>query len=485
MIHVRYLCYVIGILILILSSTMMIPMVLELSFAGNEWVSFLLSTLVGGMVGCLLVLSSKPSRPVTLTIQEIFLLTTLTWLSLCLVGALPFLFSKNLGISFIDACFESTSGLTTTGATILTNLDQASHGILLWRALLQSIGGIGIILMALTIFPFLRIGGMQLFHSEFSDRSEKILPRVSQISSAIFSIYLLLTIICALCLALAGMPLFDAVCHALSTLSTGGFSTHDVSLSGYASNSLIQVIFCIFMLIGGSTLILLVRFGHGESHILWQDSQIRFYLLLTGSLIALLCVWQYFSHSSFYLEDILGWAFLVISLVTTTGFTLTDYSHFSAFPSILIFFMLFIGGCTGSTSGGIKIFRFQVLYLVARMYFKLIRHPKGVFLLTYNKRPLSNTVIISVFSFLAMYGFSFICLAALFAFCGIDFVQALSCSATALGNVGIQLDASQVSNHTFILLPAIPKMLFILGMILGRLELLTVLVLFTPYFWRE
>ncbi len=342
MIHLRYLSYVIGILVLILSGTMIIPMGLELCFAGNEWVTFLLSALTGGVIGLVLILSSKPSGPITLNIQEIFLLTTVTWISLCLVGSLPFLFSQNLSISFMDAFFESTSGLTTTGATILTNLDQASHGILLWRALLQSIGGIGIILMALTIFPFLRIGGMQLFHSEFSDRSEKILPRVSQISSAIFSIYFLLTIICALCLALAGMPLFDAICHALSTLSTGGFSTHDVSLAAYDGNSLIQLVLCVFMLIGGSTLILFVRFGHGESHILWQDSQIRFYVLIIALLILSLCLWQFFTHSTFYSEDTLGWGFLVISLVTTTGFTLGDYSHFATFPAVLIFFMLLL-----------------------------------------------------------------------------------------------------------------------------------------------
>ena len=485
MIAFRSIFFIIGFLILILSSSMIIPILVEIRDSSTDWESFALSGIIGLVIGTLLILTTKPREAITFQIQEIFLLTTLSWISLCLLGALPFLFSPELGLSVADAVFESTSGLTTTGATIITTLDHTSRGILLWRALLQGIGGIGIIVMALTILPFLRIGGMQLFHSEFSDRSEKILPRVSQIASAIFLIYFLLCISCILLLGFAGMPAFDALCHSLSTISTGGFSTHNSSIEVYANNIPIQIILIVFMIIGGSTLILFVRFGRGESRILWQDAQMRVYLTVLGISVFLLSIWHIIMNQKSIGTGFLEATFNVVSIITTTGFVSNDYSSWGGFPVVIFFFLMFIGGCTGSTSGGIKIFRFQVLFLVARMHLKLLRRPHGIFIPIYNQHPISETVILSVLTFFALYGFSFAAIAAALAMTDVDLITALSGAATSLGNVGPGLGSLIGPTSTFAPLKESTKWILTFAMLLGRLELLTVLVLFMPSFWKD
>lgn len=464
---------------------MAIPMLVELRDQNQEWESFALSALIGIVLSLLFIFSTRSKDAINLRIQEVFLLTALSWIILCLFGGLPLFLSHYLHISFTDAIFESTSGLTTTGSTILINVENASRGILLWRALLQGIGGIGIIVMALTILPFLRIGGMQLFHSEFSDRSEKILPRVSQITSAIFLIYSLLIVTCIFLLALAGMTPFDALCHGLSTISTGGFSTHNDSINAYADNIPVQIILMIFMVIGGSTLILFVRFGRGETRVLWQDAQMRSYLSVLGISTLLLSLWNIFVNHKNFSESLLDSSFSVISVITTTGFNTTDYSTWGGFPVVLFFFLMFTGGCTGSTSGGIKIFRFQVLFLIARMHLKLLRLPHGIFIPTYNKHPISEAITLSVLTFFTLYGFSFAAISAALALTDMDLVTSLSAAATALGNVGPGLGNVIGPAGTFAPLKNEAKWILIFAMILGRLELLTILILFTPSFWRD
>ena len=450
-----------------------------------EWESFALSGIIGVVLSLLFILSTKPTEAFTLRVQEVFLLTAFSWISLCFLGCLPFLLSPSLNLSLADAVFESTSGLTTTGATILRDLNHTSRGILLWRALLQGIGGIGIIVMALTILPVLRIGGMQLFHSEFSDRSEKILPRVSQITSAIFLIYTLLIIGCLTLLIVAGMPPFDAVCHALSTISTGGFSTHDTSILPYYSNVTIQLILIIFMIIGGSTLILFIRFGRGEKHILWQDAQMRAYLCVLAVSSFLLTLWNIFMNHKPFTKSLLDSSFSVVSIITTTGFITSDYNTWGGFPVVMFFFLMFIGGCTGSTSGGIKIFRFQVLFLIARMHLKHLRLPHGVFVPTYNKHAISESITFSVLTFFTLYGFSFAAISAALALTDLDLITALSAAASSLGNVGPGLGTLIGPEGNFSPLSSTAKWILIFAMILGRLELLTILILFTKTFWKN
>ncbi len=485
MISLRPIFFITGLLTLVLAAIMIPPILIEIRDGTQEWQTFTLSLVLEASIGFLLVLATKPHAPITLKVQEVFLLTALSWTILCLFGAVPFLLSPSLHLSFADAVFESTSGLTTTGGTILIGLDQTARGILLWRALLHGIGGIGIVVMALTILPFLRIGGMQLFHSESSDRSEKILPRVSQMASAIFSIYFLLIILCVLCLGLAGMPLFDAVCHSLSVVSTGGFSTHDASIGYYASNSAIQLVLILFMIIGGSTLILFVRFGRGESRILWQDAQMRAYLIILVLSCLFMSLWLIFVNEVPTSSAFLDASFNIVSIITTTGFITKDYSTWGPLPLLFFFFLMFIGGCTGSTTGGIKIFRFQVLFHIAYMHLKLLRRPHGVFIPSYNGKPISEGVILSVLTFFALYGISFGVLACILASLGADFITALSGAVTALGNVGPGLGPVIGPDGTFASLSDTAKWIFAAAMLLGRLELLTIFVLFTPSFWRD
>lgn len=485
MISFRPIFFIIGLLTLVLAVAMVPSILIEIRDGSQEWQTFMIPLIIEASFGYLIILTTKPHGTVTLKIQEVFLLTALSWIVLCGLGAIPFLFSPSLNLSFTDAFFESTSGLTTTGATVLIGLDKMTRGILLWRAILQGIGGIGIIVMALTILPFLRIGGMQLFHSEFSDRSEKILPRVSQMASAIFSIYFLLIVLCILSLGLAGMPLFDALCHAISTISTGGFSTHDASIGFYASNKAIQIILIFFMIIGGSTLILFVRFGRGESRILWQDAQMKTYILVLLGSCLFLILWQFFINEFPLLEASLDVSFNVVSIVTTTGFITKDYGSWGALPMIFFFFLMFVGGCTGSTAGGIKIFRFQVLFRVASIHLKLLRRPHGIFIPSYNGKPISESIILSVLTFFALYGVSFALLSGLLAALGVDFITALSGAATALGNVGPGLGPLIGPDGTYAPLGETAKWVLTGAMILGRLELLTIFVLFTPSFWKE
>jgi len=485
MITFRPIFYIIGFLALVLSCLMTIPMFTELYDRTQEWQSFALSGIIGVTVSLLFIFSTHSDEPVTLRTQEVFLLTALSWITLCLLGSSPFFLSQTLSLTFTDAVFESTSGLTTTGSTILINLDHVSRGFLLWRALLQGIGGIGIIVMALTILPFLRIGGMHLFHSEFSDRSEKILPRVSQITSAIFLIYSFLIIVCILLLNLAGMTPFDALCHGLSTISTGGFSTHNNSINAYSNNTLLQIILIVFMAIGGSTLILFIRFGRGETRVLWQDAQMRAYLYVLGTCIALLSLWNVIVNHHPFAQSLLKSSFSVVSIITTTGFITGDYSTWGGFPVVLFFFLMFSGGCTGSTSGGIKIFRFQVLCLIARTHLKLLRLPHGIFIPTYNKHPISESITLSVLTFFTLYGFSFAAIAAALALTDLDLITALSAAASSLGNVGPGLGNIIGPTGTFASLKNEAKWILTFAMLLGRLELLTILILFTPTFWRS
>jgi trk system potassium uptake protein TrkH len=397
-------------------------------------------------------------------------------------AGLPFYWSA-LDISFTDACFEAVSALTTTGSTVFSNLDHTPKGILLWRAILQWLGGIGIVVMAMTIFPALRIGGMQLFRSEFSDRSEKILPRVSQIASALLTIYVSFTVMCCVFLSLCGMSTFDSICHAMSAISTGGFSTRDGSIASFDSPS-IELILSIFMFIGGSTLILYVRVWNGDMRAL-NDSQLKTYAGYTAFFVILLSMWFYFTHNMPLLSVIRQVSFSVISVITSTGFTVCNYSHWGPFASLILFMLFFSGGCTGSTAGGIKIFRFQVLYQFVKNHLLHLRRPYGVYIPMYQGQKINDTVSISVFSFFALYIFTVIVLALGLSLMNFDFVSSFTGAASALGNTGQGLGQIIGPLTNFATLATGPKCVLMIGMILGRLELLTVIVLLTPSFWKD
>jgi trk system potassium uptake protein TrkH len=480
----RAVFYLIGILLSIISGAMLIPLSVELFvYRTGGWRGFAISAFITGLVGTLLVLSNRYEGKTELRVREAFLLTAASWVATSFFAGLPFFWST-LSLGFHDCWFESVSALTTTGSTVLAHLDRVPRGILLWRALLQWLGGTGIIVMAMTILPILRIGGMQLFRNEFSDRSEKILPRLSQIASAILSIYLGFTLICAILLHFAGMKWFDAICHAMGTVSTGGLSTKDLSIGAYHSFS-IELILMVFMLIGGTTFILFVKLWHRNFKAVWKDSQVRAYLSTIAIASLLATFWLMIHQDADFLTGLRHASFAVISVITSTGYCTEDYALWGAFPLVLFFLLSLIGGCTGSTSGGIKIFRFQVLVAVALSHMRQLRRSHGVYLPTYQGQKISENISTSVFTFITLYAFCLMMLAGGLSICGLDFITSLTGAASALGNLGPGLGPLIGPLGTFASLEIAPKCLLMFGMILGRLELLAILILFMPSFWRD
>ncbi|MBS0272737.1 MAG: TrkH family potassium uptake protein [Proteobacteria bacterium] len=482
MIQGRFVLFILGAFLSILAVAMAIPALMDLLYRDPDWVYFGESAAITGFVGILLTLGFWPEGEPVFEVRETFILTVSSWVTISLFASLPFMLSS-AAPTFTDAFFEAISGLTTTGATVFKDLDYAPPGILLWRSLLQWLGGIGIVVMAMTILPALKIGGMQLFRSEFSDRSEKYFPRVSQIASAILSTYLLMSAMCGVAYWLAGMTPFQAICIMMSTVSTAGFATSDLSL-GYFDNMWIEVIAISFMIMGSITLLLFTRFLQGDPKPLWHDSQVRVFLSVIGIATVFMAFWLWWTDQYDSLTSVRYSAFTVVSIASTTGFTTADFNSWGSFALIFIFLLMFVGGCTGSTAGGIKIFRYQILFKAAKQQILQLRRPHGVFVPLYNDQRLKEADFMSVLAFFALYIFCYAALALSYSLCGLDVISSLSGSATILGNVGPGLGNQIGPLGSFGELPETVKWLTIFGMLLGRLELLTLLILFTPNFWR-
>jgi trk system potassium uptake protein TrkH len=482
MIQYRFVVFILGIFLSILAIAMTVPAAMDLLYRDPDWVYFGEAAAITGFVGVLLILSFWPEEEPVFEVRETFILTASSWVAISGFASLPFILSS-AAPTFTDAFFEAISGLTTTGATVFRDLDYAPPGILLWRALLQWLGGIGIVVMALTILPALKIGGMQLFRSEFSDRSEKYLPRVSQIASAILSTYLLMSALCGVAYWLAGMSPFEAICIMMSTVSTAGFATSDLSLGSFDSQW-IEGIAILFMLTGSITLLLFTRFLQGDLKSLWKDSQVRVFLLLIGIASGVLSWWLWGTQQYDWASAIRYGTFTAVSILSTTGFSTTDFNAWGGFSLVFLFLLMFVGGCTGSTAGGIKIFRFQILFKAAKAQILQLRRPHGVFFPLYNGQRLKESEFMSVLAFFALYIFCYAVLALSLAFCGLDVISSLSGSATILGNVGPGLGSQIGPSDNYGDLPDMAKWIVMFGMLVGRLELLTLLILFTPSFWR-
>jgi trk system potassium uptake protein TrkH len=482
-VDLRPVFFVLGILLATLAGAMLVPAIVDAAQRGPDWSVLLLSSGVTLFVGIGLFLANRTARASVLSLRQAFLLTTLTWLVIAVFASLPFMLSQ-LQLDFTDAFFETVSGITTTGSTIISDLDAASPGLLLWRALLNWMGGIGIIAMAVAILPILQVGGMQIFRTESSDKSEKIKPRIQQIAGSILKVYLTLTVACAAVLALLGMPLFDAICHAMATLATGGFSTEDASV-GHYRNAGVEWAIAVFMFLGGTTFVAMAQAAQGAPRALLADSQFRWYCLYVGIFILTLTLWQIATVDRGLWESLRSSTFNVVSIATTTGFASEDYMLWGPLPIAAFFFITFIGGCTGSTSGGLKVFRFCILGSVAGKQLRQLVHPHAIALPSFNRRPISDDVVRSVLGFFCFYGMSFALLALGLAACGLDLVTSVSSAAQALGNVGPGLGHIVGPAGNYAGLPLLAKWLLSAGMLLGRLELLTVLVLFTPRFWRR
>lgn len=471
-----------GIFLLIIGLGMLLPLAVDLAVGNPDWQVFGLISGIVVFFGGSLYLSNRQKYD-EFSVQQAFLLTFVSWLLMPAFGALPFVFSE-LSLSYTDAYFEAMSGISTTGSTVITGLDGAPPGILLWRAMLQWFGGVGIIVMAVAVLPILQIGGMQLFKIESFDISDNLLPRATQLASALSLLYVGLTIICAVTFWLAGMTPFEAICHSFTTIATGGFSTSDGSI-GHFDSALIDYTVTIFMIVGSLPFLLYLRLLRGQRNGFYHDSQVRWFISLVVILIALVTIWVW-TNGIYNFEDALRYTtFNVVSILTGTGYATTDYTTWGTMPIIIFFFIMFIGGCAGSTSCGIKIFRFQVLISMCAAHFKKLMRPNGIFIPRYNGGPIDDSVTGSVLSYLFLFVVCYVFLALCLALTGLDFVTAVSGAATAMANVGPALGPIIGPSGTFQELPDVSKWLLTFGMLLGRLELFAVLVLFSPKFWAR
>ena len=478
----RPVLFVVGILLITLSLAMALPAIADAVTASSDWRVFLVASVFTFFIGTCLVLANR-SRDPHLTVRQAFVLTTVSWVVVAAFAALPFVFS-DLELSYADAYFEAMSGLTTTGSTVIVGLDKASPGILLWRALLQWLGGIGIIVTAIAILPMLRIGGMQLFHTESSDSSEKVLPRAAQLAGAIGMVYLGLTISNGIAYWAAGMTPFEAVCHAMTTIATGGFSTSDASL-GHFDNDAIEGIATVYMVLGSLPFVLYLQAARGGWGALARDTQVRWFFGLVLFALLSLAGWQIVANNHAVTDAFREAAFNGISVLTGTGYSTADFSSWGTFALPVFTLFMFIGGCTGSTTGGVKVFRIQVLALASWAQIRQLIQPHGVFISKFNARPIPESVPPAVMGFFFLFVVSFGLIAMGLALMGLDYVTSISGAATAISNVGPGLGETIGPSGTFQPLPEPAKWLLSAAMLLGRLELFTVLVLFVPRFWRD
>ena len=473
--------YVIGYLLSALSIILCIPAGVDAFYGDNQWQSFTFASLISLFFGIILILANK-SDDLSINLKQAFLLTTLSWVFIAIFGSLPFIFS-DLELSFTDALFESMSGITTTGSTVLSGLDNLPHGILIWRSLLQWLGGIGIVVIAIAFLPILKVGGMQLFHSESSDSSQKVLPRAGQIASIIGIIYASLTILCALLLWLFGMPTFDSIAHSMTTLATGGFSTSDMSIAKY-NNVNIEFIICIFMILGSLPFVLYLQTLRGNVSAIFKDNQVQLFILLIVTSVLIVTFWKYQNTASFF-NNFRSSFFNTISIFTGTGYTTQNFNNWGSFITILFLFLMLVGGCAGSTTCGIKIFRLQILYQTAKIQIFKLLNPHGVSVAKYNKIPVSESITSSVMGYFFMFIVSYVLITLILSFLGNDFLTSLSGAATSLANVGPGLGNVIGPSKTFAGLSDITKWVLIIGMLTGRLELLSVIIILTPSFWKN
>jgi trk system potassium uptake protein TrkH len=483
MINFKVILNVLGVLLLALSALMLFPLMADIIKNNSTWMSFLISLGITLSAGITLILSTRDEINKKLIMQDAFLLTTLSWIFVCLFGSLPFYLS-DLEFSLTDSIFESMSGVTTTGSTIIQDVENMSHGILIWRALLQWIGGVGIIVMAISILPVLQVGGMQVFRTESSDTTEKILPKTTQIASAVIIIYFVLTLVCLISYWIFGMNFFDALVHSMTTIATGGFSSKNESFASFNINSL-EYISCLFMILSSLPILIYLEVWKGNTKKIFNDTQIItfIYLILFSSAIVIFYLWL--NNIKDLEESIRLGLFNVISIITGTGYTTDNFNLWGPFPIYLLFFGMFIGGCAGSTTCGIKIFRFQILFETLKNQLQKLLHPHGVFVPHYNHKKIENEVITSVMGFFFVFILSFIVITLLLSTTELDFVTSLSAAATSLANVGPGLGNTIGPESNFGDISIAAKWILIFSMLLGRLELLTVLVIFLPAFWKN
>ena len=481
MLDLRPVGYVVGLLVGVLGLAMILPMMVDIAEGRGHWIVFAEASLMTVAAGGMIALACANGVRQGLTIQQTFLLTTGVWVMLPIFGAFPFMLGATQA-SFTDAFFEAMSGLTTTGSTVFTGLDTMPKGLLLWRGILQWLGGIGIIVVAMVFLPELKVGGMQIFKSEAFDTFGKILPRAGQIATQISVIYLWLTMACVLSYLALGLSVFDATVHALTTISTGGFANYDASFATFTGPP--EYVASLFMILAALPFVRYVQLINGNPYAIWRDPQIRGFLMTIGVLlvviwIVLLNVFPHHWEQSF--REAL---FNITSIISGTGYASVDYMQWGSFAVALFFFIGLIGGCAGSTACSIKIFRYQLLFASIRAQLRRIRSPHGVFTPRYDGRPVGPDVLSSVMSFFMFFVVTLGLVSVALSLTGLDFVTSISGAGAALANIGPGLGPIIGPAGNFSTLNDTAKWILSLAMLVGRLELLAVYVIITVKFWR-
>ena len=473
---------ILGLLLCIESIALLIPMVFDYINNNEDWKQFFFISCLTFFIGLVLYVGFKNEK-LKINLRQAFLLTILSWLVIALFGSLPFMYSSS-SLNFTNAFFESVSGITTTGSTVISNLDSLSEGILIWRSLLQWFGGIGIIVLAVAILPTLQIGGMQLLHMEHDDPYEKTLPKINKFIFEIIFLYFGLTILCLFSYYFNGMNAFDSLIHSMTTISTGGFSNKSLSF-GYFDSQTLESISILFMILGSLPFVIFIKFIHGQKNSLFKDDQIRLFIFLLVSIVLISCFWVKHYLNIEWSSALRLTTFNITSILTGTGYTSTNYNNWGGFGLIIILMIMFIGGCAGSTTGGVKIFRFQILFRGVRLQIKKLTQPHAVFLMKFNKKTVTENTYTSIISFFFIYILLFILSSVILSFLGLDFLTALSASASAISNVGPGVGEIIGPNGNYSGINEIGKWVLAFTMLIGRLEIFTILVLFSKNFWKK
>ncbi|WP_374467341.1 TrkH family potassium uptake protein [Ferrovibrio sp.] len=461
---------------------MLAPLLIDVADGHEDYAVFLVCAAGTLFIGAGVAIATY-NRAQQINLNETLLLLPATWVTVSLVCAVPFMLSE-LRLPLADAVFEAVSGLTNTGSTVIVGLDNLPRGLLLWRSLLMWIGGFGVVTIAVLALPFLRIGGLQLFSLDLSPNSTKFVPRITEVVGQIGIIYAALTCICALCYWFAGMTGFDAICHAMTALATGGYSTHDASI-GFFQSAAIEWISVLFMALGAMPFGLYIVALYGQPGRLLRDDQVRLFLGIIAGSVALLVVWRMAEHDAAFWPALREAAFVTVSTITTTGFTSHDYSQWGGFAEVVALLLMLIGGCTGSTVGGIKVFRIFAMLKMLRAQLHRQIFPHGTFRITFNGESIPDSVRAGVASYIFMYLLLLIILTLAIGFFGLDFRESLGAAAGALGNVGPGLGPNSGPCCTFQGVPTEVKWLMSFGMLAGRLEILILLIPFSRSFWRH
>lgn len=481
MIDLRPVGYVIGLMVAILGLAMLAPMVADIVENEGHWPVFLRSSIFTTLVGGMAALSCRSADNEGLSLQQTFMLTTGVWVALPLFGALPFMMGAT-NADFVDAFFEAMSGLTTTGSTVFSDLENLPNGLLLWRGILQWIGGIGIIVVAMVFLPELRVGGMQIFRSEGFDTFGKILPRATAIAGQIAIVYFALTVICGFAYVLTGMSPFDATVHAFTTIATGGFANYDASFAAFSASG--EYVAVVFMLLAALPFVRYVQLINGTAKPLFQDSQVLTFFATVAVLVIVASLVLTIGQSRAFEPAFRQALFNVTSITTGTGYASANYMTWGGFMIAMFFFIGLIGGCAGSTACSIKIFRYQLLFSAIRVQILKIHAPNGVFTPRYNGRRVSDDVLSSVMVFFVFFFVTLGVLAVALGLTGLDFLTSLSGAVAAVANIGPGLGDTIGPAGNYGSLNATAKWLLAIGMLIGRLELLAVYVILTPQFWR-